>query len=271
MINPKPVGMRNVGLLGLVSLFTDFSTDMISGILPVFIVSDLGASRAILGAIEGSGEFLGYSFRLVSGTISDKIGRRKVFILLGYGLSTLSKPFFYLTNNWFDAFIVRASDRIGKGVRTAPRDALIADSIPETSAGKAFGIHRTLDQTGAIAAPIAAFVLLQFIEIRDLFILSLIPGSIAIIILVFFVKDIRTKKVGNKVMRSNILHLIKENRSFVFLLFLTGIFGLGAYNYSFILLRSSDLGVIESSVPLVYAAINITHTAIAIPMRTSCR
>ncbi len=260
----RPLGMRNVTILGLVSFFTDFSTEMISGMLPLFIVKELGASRAILGATEGSAELVSYGFRLVSGSLSDKLRRRKIFILAGYGLSTISKPFFSISFNWFDALIVRISDRVGKGIRTAPRDALISDSVVETNAGKAFGLHRTLDQTGAIAGPIAGYVLLQFLDIRDIFILSLIPGAVALIILVFFVREFVTKAVTSDIGK-NFLHLLKENRPFIILLIMTGIFGLGAYNFSFILLRSSDLGVIESSIPLVYLTINITHTVVGIP------
>jgi MFS family permease len=256
--------MRNVTVLGIVSFFTDFSTEMISGMLPSFIVSELGASKAILGGIEGSAELVSYAFRLVSGSLSDKLRRRKIFILLGYGLSTISKPFFSVSFNWIDVLVVRIIDRIGKGVRTAPRDALISDSVTESTSGKAFGIHRTLDQTGAIAGPIAAYALLQFFNVRDIFILSLIPGIIAIIILVFFVKEIIGKGTTEG-MQKNFLYLLKQNRPFTILLLLTGIFGLGAYNYSFILLNSSDLGVIESSIPLVYATINIAHTAVSIP------
>jgi MFS family permease len=256
--------MRNVTVLGIVSFFTDFSTEMISGMLPSFIVTELGASKALLGGIEGSAELVSYAFRLVSGSLSDKLRRRKIFILLGYGLSTISKPFFSVSFNWIDVLIVRIIDRIGKGVRTAPRDALISDSVTESTSGKAFGIHRTLDQTGAIAGPIAAYALLQFFDVRDIFILSLIPGIIAIIILVFFVKEVIGKGTTEG-MQKNFLYLLKQNRPFTILLLLTGIFGLGAYNYSFILLNSSDLGVIESSIPLVYATINITHTAISIP------
>jgi MFS family permease len=256
--------MRNVTILGLVSLFTDFSTEMISGMLPLFIVTELGASRAILGAIEGSAELVGYGFRLVSGSLSDKMHRRKIFILAGYGLSTISKPFFSVSFSWFDVLIVRIIDRIGKGIRTTPRDALISDSVVATSSGKAFGLHRTLDQIGAITGPIAAYFLLQLFEIRDIFILSLIPGAIAVIILLFFVKDVITKAVSNEI-RKNFLYLLKENAPFTILLLLTGIFGLGAYNFSFILLKSSDLGVMESSIPLVYATINITHTAVGVP------
>jgi MFS family permease len=237
---------------------------MISGMLPSFIVTELGASRAILGGIEGSAELVSYAFRLVSGSLSDKLRRRKIFIIFGYGLSTISKPFFSVSFNWIDVLLVRIIDRIGKGIRTAPRDALISDSVIETISGKAFGIHRTLDQTGAIAGPIAGFALLQFFDVRDIFILSLIPGVIAIIILVFFVKEVIGKDT-NKGLQKNFLNLIKQNRPFTILLLITGIFGLGAYNFSFILLKSSDLGVIESSIPLVYATINITHTAVGVP------
>ena len=256
--------MRNVTILGLVSFFTDFSTEMISGMLPLFIVTELGASRAMLGAIEGSAELVSYGFRLVSGSLSDKLRRRKIFILVGYGLSTISKPFYSISFNWVDVLIVRITDRIGKGIRTAPRDALIADSVVETSSGKAFGLHRTLDQTGAIAGPIAGYVLLQFVEIRDIFVLSLIPGAIALIILIFFVREVITKAATSE-FRKNFLLLLRENRPFIVLLIITGAFGLGAYNYSFVLLKSSELGVMVNSIPLVYATINISHTVIGIP------
>lgn len=251
-------------MLGIVSFFTDFSTEMIAGMLPSFTVTELGASKAILGGIEGSAELVSYAFRLVSGSLSDRFRRRKIFILLGYGLSTISKPFFSVSFNWIDVLVIRISDRVGKGVRTAPRDALISDSVTETTSGKAFGIHRTLDQTGAIAGPIAGYALLQAFNVRDIFVLSLIPGIIAIIILVFFVKEVIGKDI-TKGMQRNFYYLLKQNKPFTILLVITGIYSLGAYNFSFILLKSLDLGVIESSIPLVYAAINITHTAISIP------
>ena len=203
--NETPPGMRNVIALGTVSFFTDFSTEMILGILPLFIVSNLGASKAILGAIEGSAELISYAFRMVSGSLSDTFGKRKIFILAGYGLSTVSKPFFAITTGWIDAFLVRAGDRIGKGLRTAPRDALIADSIPESRVGKAFGIHRSIDQLGAIVGPLVAFGLLQVIDIRGIFLVSLIPGAIAVVILIVIVKEVAIKRSINGVsMFSNI-------------------------------------------------------------------
>jgi sugar phosphate permease len=174
-------GMSNVTALGLVIFFTDFSTEMVLGVLPLFIVSSLGASRALLGAIEGSSEVISYAFRMVSGSLSDKVGKRKIFVIAGYGLSTITKPVFAASTNWVDAFVVRFGDRMGKGIRTAPRDALTADSVSESKVGRAFGIHRIIDQLGAIVGPIAAFGLLQIVDIRGIFLLSLIYSQISAI------------------------------------------------------------------------------------------
>ena len=267
-VDSKSGGMGNVAALGLVSFFTDFSTEMVLGVLPLFITSTLGASRAILGTIEGSSELTSYAFRIVSGSLSDRIGRRKIFIIAGYSLSTVTKPFFAASGSWIDAFVVRFGDRMGKGLRTAPRDALIADSVQETRAGRAFGLHRAIDQIGAIIGPVATFALLQFIDIRGIFLLSLIPGTIAVLILAFFVKEVTLKRstlARTTTMLSNIGHVIRDNRPFVILLIITGIFGIGAFNFSFILLRASDLGIADSLIPLVYAVINVAHTAISIP------
>jgi len=200
----EKLGLRNVTYLGIVSFFTDFSTEMVLGVLPLFIVSTLGASRAILGAIEGSSELTSYAFRMVSGSLSDKVGKRKIFVIAGYGLSTITKPFFAVSTSWLDAFAVRFGDRMGKGLRTAPRDALIADSVQESKAGRAFGIHRTIDQMGAIVGPIAAFALLQFIDIRGIFLFSLVPGAVAVIVLIFFVKEVAVKRSARTTVLSNI-------------------------------------------------------------------
>ena len=247
---------------------------MILGILPLFIVSNLGAPKAVLGGIEGSAELIGYTFRMVSGSLSDRLGTRKIFVLAGYGLSTISKPFFAVSTGWIDAFLVRAADRTGKGLRTAPRDALIADSIQESNSGKAFGIHRTIDQSGAIAGPIAAFALLQIMDVREIFLLSLIPGALAIMVLIFLVKEVAIKRgipsataatAITTEMFSSFSKVLKGNRPFTLLLIISGIFSLGAFNYSFILLKSSNLGIGKDVIPLIYAIINISHTAIGIP------
>lgn len=257
--------------MGLVSFFTDISTEMVTSVLPLYIIKDLDLSRTILGAIEGSGEFVNYIFRIPSGYISDKIGKRKILIIIGYGVSTISKPFFIFVTSFLDTIIVRISDRIGKGIRTAPRDALIADSIDQSISGKAFGIHRTLDQIGAIIGPLFAFLILElFQNIQYIFLLSIIPGIISLFILIYFVKDkfYTNSKKGlntNITFFSNLQILFIENKTFVYIIIILGIFSLGAFNYSFVLLKSSDLGVEQSFIPIIYTIINITHTIIGIP------
>ena len=263
--------------MGIVSFFTDFSTEMVMSVLPLYIVKDLDLSRTALGAIEGSGEFVNYIFRIPSGYISDKIGKRKILVIIGYGISTFSKPFFIFVTTFVDTIIVRIGDRIGKGIRTAPRDALIADSVDESNTGRAFGIHRTLDQIGAIIGPLFAFLILELFggNIQSIFLLSIIPGVISLFILIHFVKDkiIGDGKIGEqggeKLVKiaffSNLKNLFFENKIFVYLVIIIGVFSLGAFNYSFVLLKSTDLGVEQNFVPIIYTIINITHTIIGIP------
>jgi MFS family permease len=204
---------------------------------------------------------------MISGSLSDKVGKRKIFVLAGYGVSTACKPFFALSTGWLDAFVVRTTDRIGKGLRTAPRDALIADSVSESISGKAFGIHRTIDQMGAILGPITVFALLQIMDIRGIFLVSLIPGAIAVLILILFVKEIAIKRVHSKTATifSNIGTIMSNNKPFALLLIISGIFSLGAFNFSFVLLKASELGIDNDVIPIIYAVINISHTAVGIP------
>ena len=259
--------------MGVVSFFTDFSTEMVMSVLPLYIVKDLDLSRTILGAIEGSGELVSYIFRIPSGYLSDKIGKRKILVIFGYSISTISKPFFVFVTSFIDTITVRVADRIGKGIRTAPRDALIADSVDESSTGKAFGIHRTLDQIGAIIGPFFAFLILELFggNIQYIFLLSIIPGIVSLLILIYYVKD-KLLTIDNNIIIgykitffSHLRILFIENKIFVYLVIIIGIFSLGAFNYSFILLKSTDLGIEQNFVPIIYAIINISHTAIGIP------
>lgn len=259
---PKKYSWKNVRNLGFVSFFTDMSSEMIFGILPLFIIDDLGAGKAVLGFVEGMGEAVGYGTRTVSGTISDKIGKRKSLILLGYGLSTLAKPFFALSSSWAHVLGIRVTDRIGKGIRTSPRDALLADSIEPVNQGKAFGLHRTMDQAGAIIGPLIAFGLLYYFEIRDIFWFSLIPGAVALFILARHVKERKIIPKNQSVFENfrEVLH----GKFLAFLLIMT-VFSIGAFNFSFILVESSELGLEDNFVPLVYVVINIMHTLVGLP------
>lgn len=256
------LGLQNVVRLGYVSLFTDVSTEMILGVLPIFIVRDLGATAAVLGLIEGVAEAVNYGFRVFAGVLSDRIGRRKPLVLIGYGFSSIAKPLFAVTSSWGQAFAVRVIDRAGKGTRTSPRDALISDSITKAEAGKGFGLHRSLDQLGAVLGPLFAFAVIPFIGIRGVFWVSFVPAVMALIILVFFVKDSRTRILRRSPFQNMRLVL---TRDFVILLAFLGIFAVGAYDFSFILLKAGTLGIAENDIPLVYAVLNVATVILGLP------
>ncbi len=256
---------RNIFALGFASFFTDLSSEIVFSILPAFILGLPGSSRAVLGLIEGTAEALSYSLRAVSGIFSDKFKKRKLFVLIGYSLSNAVKPLFALARVPFDVMLIRVSDRVGKGVRTSPRDVLLCESVSEKRRGAAFGLHRTLDQAGAVVGPVVAsavMILLGF-TIRDVFWLSLIPGTIALLIIIFLVKE----RAGKTVREFRLLEGIKciLNGDFFWLLVVVGIFSLGAFNFSFVLLNAGDAGIGESFIPLVYVLVNILHAAVAIP------
>ena len=257
--------VRNLFALGFVSFFTDMSSEMVFSILPAFLLGLPGSSRAVLGLIEGSAEALGYGLRAVSGIFSDKFRKRKLFVLAGYALSNAVKPLFAVARVPFDVLLIRVSDRVGKAVRTSPRDALLCESVSKKRRGAAFGLHRSLDQAGAIAGPViasVAMIVLGF-TVRDVFWLSLIPGTIALLIILFLVKERAGKSGGEFKLLTGIKSALKGN--FSLLLVIVCIFSLGAFNFSFILLNAQEAGIADSVIPLVYAAVNVAHAAVAIP------
>lgn len=256
---------RNIFALGFVSFFTDISSEMVLSLLPTFIISLPGSSVFFLGIIEGVAEALSYGMRAISGFFSDKLGKRKSIILVGYGLSNIIKPFFGIAGNTLEAFAIRIFDRVGKGVRTAPRDALICDSTSEETRGAAFGLHRTLDQAGAILGPLLASGLLIFIgyTIREVFWVSIIPGLAALMILIFFVKEQSCKTETKFTFLKGFKSVAKEN--FLWLLVIVSVFSLGAFNFSFILLYGLEVGISNEFIPLLFALVNVAHVAVAIP------
>jgi len=260
--DPEKPGLKNVYAMGFVSFFTDVSTEMIMGYLPVFIVQDLGGTKTILGLIEGAGELANNFFRMISGFLSDRLGKRKPLVFAGYAFSTLSKPLFAVSTTPAEALSVRVMDRTGKGIRTSPRDALLSQSVDEKVAGRAFGLHRTLDQLGAILGPLLAAILLPLIGSRPLFIVSFIPGVIALLILWLLVVDVKTTPGKSQLLRGA-SQILKGD--FLILLATLAVFGIGYYDFSFILVRSTELGITPGLVPLVYMAINLFHTAIGYP------
>ena len=257
--------VRNIFALGFVSFFTDMSSEMVFSLLPTFLLGLPGSSMAVLGLVEGTAEALSYALRAVSGFFSDKFRKRKIFVLAGYALSNAVKPLFAVARVPFDVLLIRVGDRVGKAVRTSPRDALLCESVSEKRRGAAFGLHRTLDQAGAIVGPLiasAAMVMLCF-TVRDIFWLSLIPGTIALFIILFLVKEHAGKSTGDFKLLEGVKSVLKGN--FPLFLVVVSIFSLGAFNFSFVLLNAQEAGIVDSFIPLVYAVVNVAHTAIAIP------
>jgi len=257
--------LRNVYMLGLVSFFTDFSSEMVFCLLPVYILGLPGGTIASLGLVEGTAEAVSYALRAVSGFFSDKFRKRKPFILLGYALSNIAKPLFAAAANVSQVMTIRVVERMGKGVRTAPRDALISASVPPGRRGEAFGLHRTLDQMGAIVGPLTAtgvMVLLGW-TVKDVFWLSLVPGTAALVVIFLGVKEI----VGDSTREFRFLEGLKEvvRGDFLRLLVIVALFSLGAFNFSFILLNARLMGVGDPLIPVVYAVLNVTHTLVALP------
>ncbi|MEW5735921.1 MAG: MFS transporter [Thermodesulfobacteriota bacterium] len=189
----KELGLpRTVFVLGLVSFFTDLSSEMIYPLLPVFLAETLGASAAALGIIEGVAESTASVLKLVSGFLSDLMKKRKIWVLGGYGLSSAMRPLIGLARVWPAVLFLRFLDRVGKGLRTSPRDALIAEATPASIRGRAYGFHRSMDHAGAVAGPLVAALLLSpafGISMRSVFLWSFVPGIVVICLIVFGVKE----------------------------------------------------------------------------------
>src|ERR1043166_4348888 len=183
---------RNVFALAAVSFFTDVSSEMIYPLLPVFLTTVLGASAGFIGAIEGAAESVAALLKLASGWGSDRIQKRKPFVVFGYTLASVVRPLVAVAQNATQVLLIRVSDRVGKGLRNSPRDALIADSVAPTMRGRAFGVRSAADNAGALLGPLIAFVLLKSfgLSLRTVFWLSAIPGAIAVFVAVTAVREV---------------------------------------------------------------------------------
>jgi MFS family permease len=262
---PHGAGRRNVVALGWVSLLTDVSSEMIIPVLPAFVTGSLRASVASLGVIEGVAECTATVLRALSGWLSDRIGRRKPFLVLGYGISTVAKGAMGFAGSWPALLGLRFSDRVGKGLRNPPRDALIADSVPAAELGSAFGLHRAMDTTGAVLGPLIAALLLAVApdNLRRVFFVSVIPAALSIGVLIVFVRAPRA------LARERLAGLPRELgglppavRRF---LVVAGVFSLGASSMAFALLRAGQ-AFTPAQVPLVYALYNVVYAALSWPL-----
>ncbi len=258
----KKDAKKNVIALGWVSLFTDISSDMIFPLLPLFLANTLGIPKSLIGLIEGIATSTASILKAFSGHISDRIKKRKILVLIGYSLSALSKPFFAIANNVAEVFLVRLSDRIGKGIRDAPRDALISESIRKQRRGKWFGFHRMMDRSGAIIGTIIAFLLLRYIttNYRTIFWYATIPAFLSIIVILFFVKDVG-HKIGDKIKFS----LKNFSRNYKLFILTSVVFNLGNFSYAFYILKAENLGIFVAFIPLLYLTYNVFYAVFSMP------
>ncbi len=247
---------RNIITLGLVSLFTDLSTEMSYAIIPIFLKEVLKAQPVFIGLVEAIAESTASILKTFSGYISDRLRKRKLFIFLGYTFSAIVKPLLALATQGWHLLIVRFADRFGKGIRTAPRDALIAESTKEEYFGRSYGFHRSMDTMGAILGPLLAFFILSLSHqnYRLLFALAFIPGLVAILFIVFGVKDILPQKKST--FKFSLKEINPQLRTFFFIMI---IFTLGNSSDAFLLLRAKETGLNVALIPILWLSFNISY------------
>ncbi|HBG92891.1 MAG TPA: MFS transporter [Nitrospiraceae bacterium] len=279
MPDKKIIGLeRNVFFTGLVSFFMDMSSEMIYPLVPMFLSSVLGVNKSVIGLIEGIAESTASLLKVFSGWFSDRIGKRKILLIVGYGISTLSRPIVALSTLWSHVLVFRFTDRFGKGIRGAPRDAIIAESTPHKDLGRSFGFHRGMDTLGAVIGPAIAFILLLLFtgNYRLVFWLSMIPGIIAVLIIVFFIKEQKGKRA--EIQESDASELLAPGESprrpasrakfdwrFKAFVAITTLFAVGNSSDVFLILKATDSGVKETQIPIIYLCFNLVYAFTAIP------
>jgi len=268
----------NVFFLGMVSLLTDVSSEMIFTLLPLFLCNVLGAATSIVGLIGGVSESADAIFRIFSGWISDKVQRRKSLAVLGYGISTLVKPFMYLAASWGAVLVIRFSDRVGKGIRTSPRDALVADSVSAGERGKGFGLHRAMDTLGAMLGLAIAAIIVYLVQsgglelsletYQWLVLVGVVPAVLAVVVLVVFVRERRSSPGDNQPQARMIVSLKRVgsfDARFKLFLIVMAVFTLGNSSDFFVILRAQDLGSSVLYVVLMLVLFNLTYAASSLP------
>jgi MFS family permease len=254
---------RNILILGLVSLFTDLSSQMVFPLIPLFMTTVLGTGAYAVGIVEGAAETTASLLKVVSGYWSDKIRRRKPFVLAGYALSSVTKPLFALSQGWPFVLFVRVVERIGKGIRTAPRDALVAESTQEHVRGKAYGFHRAMDGMGSIFGAVLAFVLLPLIGYRNIFLFAFVPGVAAVfVILLVKEKSYKKSKIESNPVKVSFSGLPLNLKLFIVV---ASVFALGHFGYAFLLLKALSIGLDDSMSILLYVLFYVVYTICTIP------
>lgn len=262
---------RNVWAVGFTSFFMDVSSEMVINIIPLFLANVLGVQTSVIGLIEGIADATASVLKLFSGWLSDKIGGRKWLAVAGYGLSALTKPFFYFASSWELIAGVRWADRIGKGIRTAPRDALVADSVDAETRGLAFGFHRAMDTAGAMVGLMIAALVVWLAQANNLdlskstfqtiVLFSLAPAFLAVLSLAVGAKEVRVK--GQRALPKFTLRSL--GRPFSIFLVIVSIFTLGNSSDAFLVLRAQNLGMSVIGILLMLVMFNLIYALISTP------
>ena len=259
---------RGVWILGFASLFMDVSSELIHSLLPVFMVSSLGATALMVGVVEGVAEATALIVKVFSGTISDWLGKRKGLTVLGYGLGALSKPVFALALTVHWVFIARFMDRIGKGIRGAPRDALIADLTPPEIRGAAYGLRQSLDTVGAFLGPLLAIALMLLWagDFRTVFWFAVIPAVLSVLILIFGVQEPGDGRVHPRPASPVDWRSLSEfGGAYWWIVVAGGVFTLARFSEAFLILRAQQLGLADTFAPLVLVIMNVVYAVSAYP------
>ncbi len=254
---------RNVFFSGLTSFFTDTSTKMIYSVMPLFLLS-IGASKTSISLIEGIAESTASLFKAFSGMWSDKIGKNKPFMLFGYGITALVTPLYSFVKLPVQVLFLRFFEKIGKGLRAAPRDSLISASVPKNETGKNFGFHKAMDNSGAILGPLIAFLLLSWFPLnyKNVFVIATIPAILGVLSIAIFIKDAKSDKNES----NNKFHIKQLPKKFYFFLLIMFIFTLGNSADALLLVKTAETGIDKSYIPFVYMIFNCVSVFLAIPI-----
>lgn len=258
---------RGVWVLGGVSMFMDISSEMIHSLLPLFLATGLGLSVIVIGLLEGIAEATALITKIFSGALSDYLGKRKGLAVLGYGLGALSKPLFAIANTPGLVFGARFMDRVGKGIRGAPRDALVADVTPEQVRGAAYGLRQSLDTIGAFLGPLlaVALMLLWNDDFRAVFWVAVIPAFLAVALLCFGLKEPRTPIERPRTNPLRRVQLRKLSRAYWQVVLIGSIFTLARFSEAFLVLKAEEVGTPLALVPLVMVAMHLVYSLSAYP------
>ena len=254
---------QNPFFTGLTSFFTDTSTKMVYSVMPLFLLS-IGASKTTISLIEGIAESTASFLKAVSGYWSDKIGKNKPFMIIGYGITAIITPLYAIARLPIQILFFRFFERIGKGIRTAPRDSLISSSIKKNEAGKTFGFQKAMDNSGAIVGPLIAFLLLSIFPLKYsyIFLFATIPAILGVLTIIIFVKEAKKEK-QESTRKVSLKYLPKK---FYFFLIIIFVFTLGNSADALLLVKTSETGIDKSYVPFVYMIFNTVSVLLAIPI-----